>query len=130
MTASSSGELEAALVLRSVYAQDGQAWLRSGAGVVEQSGRIASSRRPARSSSAWRRSSSLRSSQAVMAREVHCDRRPDTLGSDVLDVLDVVGIGFGPANLAVAVVLEELAESGTALGAAFGKQTGFSWHPE
>ncbi|MCB1295625.1 MAG: salicylate synthase [Gordonia sp.] len=37
MTASSSGELEAALVLRSVYAQDGQAWLRSGAGVVEQS---------------------------------------------------------------------------------------------
>ena len=37
MTASSAGELEAALVLRSVYAQDGQAWLRSGAGVVEPS---------------------------------------------------------------------------------------------
>ncbi|GAB07298.1 salicylate synthase [Gordonia amarae] len=37
MTASSAGELEATLVLRSVYAQGGQAWLRSGAGVVEQS---------------------------------------------------------------------------------------------
>ena len=37
MTASSAGELEATLVLRSVYAQGGRAWLRSGAGVVEQS---------------------------------------------------------------------------------------------
>lgn len=56
--------------------------------------------------------------------------RPDTLGSDVLDVLDVVGIGFGPANLAVAVVLEELAESGTALSAAFVEsKPEFSWHP-
>lgn len=37
MTATSTGELEAALVLRSVYAADGRAWLRSGAGVVAAS---------------------------------------------------------------------------------------------
>lgn len=46
------------------------------------------------------------------------------------EVLDVVGIGFGPANLAVAVVLEELAESGTRLRAAFVEsKPAFSWHP-
>ncbi|CCQ17859.1 Salicylate synthase [Rhodococcus sp. AW25M09] len=35
--ASSSGELEAALVLRAVYEQRGSAWLRAGAGIVGQS---------------------------------------------------------------------------------------------
>lgn len=35
--ASSSGELEAALVLRAVYEQNGSAWLRAGAGIVGQS---------------------------------------------------------------------------------------------
>ena len=35
--ASSSGELEAALVLRAVYQQRGSAWLRAGAGIVGQS---------------------------------------------------------------------------------------------
>lgn len=35
--ASSSGELEAALVLRAVYEQQGSAWLRAGAGIVGQS---------------------------------------------------------------------------------------------
>ncbi|MGA9870973.1 MAG: salicylate synthase [Rhodococcus sp. (in: high G+C Gram-positive bacteria)] len=35
--ASSTGELEAALVLRAVYEQNGSAWLRAGAGVVGQS---------------------------------------------------------------------------------------------
>lgn len=46
------------------------------------------------------------------------------------DVLDVVGIGFGPANLAVAVVLEELAGSGVRLNAAFVEsKPAFSWHP-
>lgn len=37
MTASSDGRLEATLVLRSVYAENGRAWLRSGAGIVARS---------------------------------------------------------------------------------------------
>ena len=35
--ASSTGEFEAALVLRAVYEQQGSAWLRAGAGIVGQS---------------------------------------------------------------------------------------------
>ncbi|AOS63694.1 salicylate synthase [Actinoalloteichus hymeniacidonis] len=34
VTASSAGDLDAALVLRAVYQEDGQAWLRAGAGIV------------------------------------------------------------------------------------------------
>lgn len=37
LTASSDGTLEAALALRTVVEQDGSAWLRAGAGIVEQS---------------------------------------------------------------------------------------------
>ncbi|MER5705882.1 salicylate synthase [Micromonospora sp. NPDC002296] len=37
LTAGADGSLDAALVLRSVYQQDGRTWLRAGAGIVEQS---------------------------------------------------------------------------------------------
>lgn len=37
VTASSDGDLDAALVLRSVYARDGRAWLQAGAGIIAQS---------------------------------------------------------------------------------------------
>ena len=37
LTLSSEGEMDAALVLRSVYQRDGVAWLRAGAGIVGQS---------------------------------------------------------------------------------------------
>ncbi|MDG3014621.1 salicylate synthase [Speluncibacter jeojiensis] len=37
LTVSSDGSLEATLVLRAVYQQDGRAWLRAGAGVIGQS---------------------------------------------------------------------------------------------
>lgn len=37
LTASSNGELEATLALRTVFAEDGRAWLRAGAGIVAQS---------------------------------------------------------------------------------------------
>lgn len=37
LTASSDGELEATLALRTVFAEDGRSWLRAGAGVVGQS---------------------------------------------------------------------------------------------
>ncbi|KAA0017974.1 salicylate synthase [Antrihabitans cavernicola] len=37
VTVSSEGVLEATLVLRAVYQQNGKAWLRAGAGVIEQS---------------------------------------------------------------------------------------------
>ncbi|MEM9889353.1 MAG: salicylate synthase [Actinomycetota bacterium] len=37
VTASSAGDLEAALVLRTVFSSGGRTWLRAGAGIVEQS---------------------------------------------------------------------------------------------
>ncbi|MBP5873171.1 hypothetical protein F3K24_43485, partial [Streptomyces sp. LBUM 1485] len=43
------GAMDAALVLRSVYAQSSRTWLRAGAGIVERSTRIVNSRRRGRS---------------------------------------------------------------------------------
>ncbi|GAA4436120.1 salicylate synthase [Actinokineospora soli] len=37
LTVDQSGELDAALVLRTIFQQDGRTWLRAGAGIVEQS---------------------------------------------------------------------------------------------
>ncbi|SNT49324.1 salicylate synthase [Rhodococcoides kyotonense] len=37
VTASSNGEVEAALALRTVFREDGEAWIRAGAGIVAQS---------------------------------------------------------------------------------------------
>lgn len=48
------------------------------------------------------------------------------------DVFDLVGIGFGPANLALAIAIEEhnAAEPGAPLRATFfERQTEFAWHP-
>lgn len=49
------------------------------------------------------------------------------------DVFDIVGIGFGPANLALAIAIEEhngAAEPGAELRACyFERQPGFEWHP-
>lgn len=48
------------------------------------------------------------------------------------DVLDIVGIGFGPANLALSIAIEEhnAAEPGSPVRARFfEKQQSFSWHP-
>ena len=43
---------------------------------------------------------------------------------------DLIGVGFGPSNLALAIALEELAETnGHALDALFiDKQTDYRWH--
>ncbi|MFF4411986.1 lysine N(6)-hydroxylase/L-ornithine N(5)-oxygenase family protein [Streptosporangium sp. NPDC001559] len=44
--------------------------------------------------------------------------------------LDLVGVGFGPANLALAVALREHGTTGTALEAAFfERRERFGWHP-
>lgn len=48
------------------------------------------------------------------------------------DILDIVGIGFGPANLALSIAIEEhnAAEPGSPVRARFfEKQQSFSWHP-
>jgi L-ornithine N5-oxygenase len=57
---------------------------------------------------------------------------PQTADGSTGDVLDVLGIGFGPSNLALAIVLEERARCRAAarpLRAAFiERQQGFGWH--
>jgi L-ornithine N5-oxygenase len=59
-------------------------------------------------------------------------RSPQTADGSTDDVLDVLGIGFGPSNLALAIVLEERARCRAAarpLRAAFiERQQGFGWH--
>ena len=47
-------------------------------------------------------------------------------------IKDLIGVGFGPSNLALAIALEELAESqGHALDALFiDKQQDYRWHGE
>jgi L-ornithine N5-oxygenase len=59
-------------------------------------------------------------------------RSPQTADGSTGDVLDVLGIGFGPSNLALAIVLEERARCSAAsrpLRAAFiERQQGFGWH--
>ncbi|BBV96605.1 hypothetical protein STW0522PSE72_19560 [Pseudomonas monteilii] len=47
-------------------------------------------------------------------------------------IKDLIGVGFGPSNLALAIALEELAESqGHALDAQFiDKQQDYRWHGE
>jgi len=46
------------------------------------------------------------------------------------NIHDLIGVGFGPSNLALAIALEELAEiNGHALDALFiDKQTDYRWH--
>ncbi|MFE7198042.1 lysine N(6)-hydroxylase/L-ornithine N(5)-oxygenase family protein [Microbacterium oxydans] len=51
-------------------------------------------------------------------------------GNDVPETVDVVGVGFGPANLAIAIALREHAEEGRPLEAVFFEaQEEPTWHP-
>lgn len=48
-----------------------------------------------------------------------------------MQIHDLIGIGFGPSNLALAIALDELRQGGQHIEALFiEKQPGFAWHPD
>ncbi len=118
------GTIDAALVLRTIFQQDGRTWLRAGAGIVADSSperELEETHEKLRSVAPHlvRRATTNGhglSTGGGPARPAADVRRPD---------VEVLGIGFGPANLALAIALRE--EGGPA--ARFvERQPQFGWH--